>query len=189
MSNMNDTSKLNKFQQLYFDFTKYHNKIGTILTHIIFIPIIALSLDKLLENFASNTLKLPFNPSLVIYLLIGIFFIYMDLVSGVLTTAQYICLSLLTKPTDFAVFGQPHTRVLLVIFGVSYAIAQLGHKLIEGRSATKEEDSWIFLISPLVSNIQLLNMTLGYRKEEVNEAQKYVDYNIKQFLEEKTKTE
>jgi uncharacterized membrane protein YGL010W len=179
-STYTDTSRLNKFQKLFFGYGIYHNNVVNVLFHIIFVPAIVLSLDKLLDHSFSNTLK--FNPFLIVYVVLGTFYMYLDFVSGLVVTVQYLVISMVTRDWDFSCIGQSHIRVLTVILLFSYFIQQFSHKFFEGdRKPSLKEEFFVFLSAPVFVVIEVLNFTLRYRKDDIDEARKFIYEDMEKY--------
>jgi hypothetical protein len=94
---------------------------------------------------------------------------------------QYIGTSLLVKPNYFSILGFSPIIGILLLFIASLFMINTGHNYFEHRHPPTEEKGYNFKISFLASTIHLLYMTVGYKKEEVQEAQKYVESEIKQY--------
>lgn len=186
-----DKTKLNKFQKFFHGYGCYHNNLINVLIHIICIPPIFFTLDKILNYYFGH--KMPFNPFYLIFLIWGPIYAYIDPILGTLTTAQYLLLSLLTKNMNFSIFGFSHIQVVLFIHIISWLVQFYGHGVHEKRKPALLDNVLLLFSAPVFVNTELFYFIFGYRKAEIDETKKYIEYDIKLYRQakfgDKTKTE
>jgi uncharacterized membrane protein YGL010W len=176
-----NTERLNKFQTLFYGYGCYHYDIVNIIIHIICIPFITFTLDKIIGYYAVDVYKLPFNPFYIAYLFICPFYIYVDPISGGFTAVQYVGASLLTKNMQFNFLGLTHIQFLWALHAVAWIAQFIGHGLFEGRKPALMDNIFFTISAPVFANIELLYYIFGYRADEVREVRKYIEENIRQY--------
>jgi uncharacterized membrane protein YGL010W len=181
MTNYEDISKLNKFQKFFYGYGCYHNTFLNILVHIICVPPITFTLDKMLEYAFEG--KLPINPFYLFFIIWGPMYAYVDPIVGTLTTLQYIVLSILTKGMQFPMFGLSHIQAMVAIHAISWIGQFIGHGAFEKRKPALLDNVLLLFSAPVFVNIELFYYLFGYRKNEIDETKKYIESNIKQYRE------
>jgi uncharacterized membrane protein YGL010W len=72
--------------------------------------------------------------------------------------------------------------VLLFILIFSYLIQQVSHKYFEGpRHPSLREEFYVFPSTPVWVVVEFFYRTLGYRKLELEEAKKFIEYDMQQY--------
>jgi uncharacterized membrane protein YGL010W len=176
-----DVNRLNKFQKTFFGYGCYHNDMVNILTHIMFVPLITITLDKIMYHYSVDVLKMPFNPFLILQFIVSIIYIYVDPTVGGFTTVQYFCWSYFTRDIKFDAFGLSHIQMLIAVHCVSWIAQFITHAFFERRRPALVDNFSLTISAPVFVNIELFYYLFGYRKEEIIEAKKYIEYNIKEF--------
>jgi uncharacterized membrane protein YGL010W len=184
MGNYDDISKLNKFQNLYYNYKIYHNNLINVLTHIIAIPLIVIIIEKLSDHYFTQQFKLPLNPVHIAYAAFGLLYVYFDTFSGIISIIMYSAIAILTKDCDCNILGYANHKVLLALLLASFVIQEIGHQIFEVRKPSVKDETVVFLSAPLLVVIEILSI-FGYRKDEITETKKYIEYNIEQYKKSK----
>jgi uncharacterized membrane protein YGL010W len=184
-----DISSLNKFQKYFYDYGRYHDNFINVLIHIVFIPIITLSTDKLVGYFATEYYKFPFNPFYIVYAIVMPIYLYVDYFSGIITSAQYLGLSYLLRDARFDCCGFTHIQVLLIVYCSSWISQFIGHGLFEGRKPALMDNIFLTTNAPVFANIEIMYYLFGYRQEEIDETKKYIHEDIKEYKASKVKAD
>jgi uncharacterized membrane protein YGL010W len=179
--NYNDTSKLSRFQKFFFDYGKYHNTVGNVIVHIIFVPLIILTLEKIIGELNIRTFKMPINPFWSFNIILAAIYLYTDFVTGLMTIIEYPLLSYLTRNINFGFAGLSNLQGLLVIHAVAWIVQFIAHGFIEHRRPALVDNIFLTINAPVFVNIELLYYLFGFRKQEVDEVKEYINYEIHQF--------
>lgn len=180
--NYNDLSKLNKFQKFFYDYGRFHRNIINILIHIVCIPIITLTFFLMFDHLSFKILNLPFNLFYIIFAIWVPIYIYTDFFTGLITSIQYPLLYHLVKPYmySFSLLGLSPAQTVVALHIVSWLLQFIGHGKFEKRKPALMDNPMLMFNAPVFVVMEIL-MLFGYRKNEIMEAQKYIDADISQF--------
>lgn len=122
-----------KTQQLIHDYRAYHTKMGTVLTHLIGVPLVTLSLMIVLGWF-EITLRgvVGLNALLISTLLLMVYYWLLDAVIGTLTNILLIILCLIASIIDMHGISSASLWIFTATFVLGWAFQLVGHA-IEGR--------------------------------------------------------
>lgn len=180
-----DTTKLNKFQNFFYEYGRYHRNLGNVIIHIICVPIITFTYFKIFEHYQVNSWNLGFNPFYIFYGIWVPIWIYTDFFSGLLTSVEYAALDFLTQGKDFGLFGLSSITTLFIINIIAWIVQFIGHGFFEKRKPALLDNILLVSNAPVFVNIELLIFLFGYRKPEIEEAKKFVDADIKIYRSSK----
>lgn len=179
--NYSNPLNLNKFQHFFYDYGRYHNEKVNILIHIIFVPIIFTTLMFMTRHASKVYLNTDFNLGAILLIIITPLYIYVDFFLGLLTSIQYILLDHLSKGFDYSFGGLSTIQLVIIIHLFSWATQFIGHGVFEGRKPALMDNLLLTLNAPIFVNIEIFYYLFGYKKEEINEAKKYIVEEIKSF--------
>ena len=123
---------LNKFQMFFYEYGRYYFNFINILIHIIFVPIITLSFDRMVgilgerNGFASN-------PFFILYGFITFLYLYIDSRSGLITAIEFPLIGYLLKFIKFEIFGLSEIQSYLLVNIISCIAEFLSHRFAEKR--------------------------------------------------------
>ncbi len=168
---------LNKFQKFFYNYGRFHYDLTNIIVHIIFVPIITITLDKMIALTAKDY-GIPFNPCLILYAVLAPIYLYVDFTSGLITSIQYPLISILTKDISFSLFGLTYFKSIVLLHVLSWIMQFLGHGAFEKRKPALLDNVFLVFNAPVFVNIELMNFLFKYREEELNETRKHIEQDI-----------
>lgn len=171
-------NKLNKFQLFFFNYGRFHYNIVNILIHICFIPIITITLDRMIFLIARDYLGFKFNPFLFFYLLITPLYVYVDFFSGLITSLQYPLIGFLLKDQPFTIFGFSELRSVVTLHVLAWTVQFFGHGFFENRKPALLENIFLVLNAPVFVTIEFLNFLFKYRDADLTEVREYIKKDI-----------
>lgn len=171
---------LNKFQKFFYSYGKYHYDILNIVIHIICVPIITLTLDRMVSLWAKD-LGLSFNPFLILYGILTPIYLYVDFVSGLITSIQYPIIGYLLKDYHFSLFGLTDMQSTALLHVFSWILQFIGHGAFEKRKPALLDNIFLVFNAPVFVNIELMNFIFKYRDAELNETRKHIIEDINAY--------
>ena len=186
-SKLDDPKKnLNIFQHFFYDYGRYHNNIINIIIHVIFVPVITLTLFRLTDFLCKLQFNLDINLGMIIMVIATPIYLYVELYVGFLTAAQYWITDHYLKSVTFnGLYGLTDWQVFLVIHIVAWIIQFIGHGVFEKRKPALMDNIFLTLNAPIFVNLELFYFIFGYRKKELLETKKYIAADIKRYREGK----
>lgn len=172
---------MNMFQQYFYDYGRFHNTLMNVMIHIVFVPIITVTLGLIIGHFAENSWKLSFNPFYLLFLVVGPVWVYVDFICGLITTLEYPLIFYLLKGTDLSFFGFSHLQVISILQVVAWITQFIGHGVFEGRKPALIHNILLTTNAPLFVNLELMYWILGYRSQDINEAKVHISRDIKEY--------
>ncbi len=179
-ANKEKNPNLNKFQRFFYNYGRYHYNFTNIIIHIIFVPIITVTLDKMI-GLTAKEYGMNFNPTFIIYAILTILYLNVDLVSGLVTSIQYPLISIITKDMHFSLFGLSDYRSFALLHVLSWIMQFWGHGAFEKRKPALCDNILLVFNAPVFINIELMNFLFKYREEELNETRKYIEHDIELY--------
>jgi uncharacterized membrane protein YGL010W len=168
---------LNKFQVFFYEYGRFHYDFINIIIHIIFVPIITISFDRM-AGILGEKYNLPFNPFFLLYAISTFFYLYVDSTVGLITAIQYPLIGYLLMFIKIEIFGLSQMQSYLVINIASWIAQFIGHGLFEKRKPALMENIFLTINAPCFVNIELFNFLFNYRKEELKEVRKFIEKDI-----------
>lgn len=187
MVNYDDLSKLNRFQRFFYDYGRYHNTLGNIIVHMIFVPLIAFTLEKILGELYPKPFNIPLNPFWAIFIASSVVYLYTDFVTGLITIAEYVSLAYFTRNIDFSFLGYSNLQSLLIIHASAWIAQFISHGFIEHRKPALVDNIFLTINAPVFVNIELLYYLFGFRNKEIKEVKEYINHEVKQHHLKKVK--
>lgn len=184
-SDFSNTNKLNHFQKFFYNYGIYHSDPVNILIHVICVPLIIFSLGKMLEGL-QMAYNLPFNPFYALFVLKGAVYIKNDFLSGI-TMVVYPLVEYLTQGKDMSMYGLSHMQVIVFIHVISWILQFIGHGKFEGRKPALLDNLQLIFNAPVFVHIELMNYLFGYKKEELEETRKYINYEVQRYRNSRNK--
>lgn len=168
---------LNKFQKFFYDYGRYHYNLTNIIVHLIFVPIITVTLDRMI-NLTAKEYGLSFNPCHLLFAALTPIYLYVDFISGLITSIQYPLISILTKDIHFSIFGLSDFKTTVLLHVLSWIMQFLGHGAFEKRKPALLDNIFLVFNAPVFVNIELMNFLFKYRDAELEETKKHIEQDI-----------
>jgi len=184
MSQEETPKNLNKFQSFFYNYGRYHYNLLNIVIHIICVPIITITLDKMVD-LSTKGFGLSFNPFLILYAILTPIYIYVDFISGVITSLQYPILGYFLGKTQFSILGLSELQSISLLHIIAWIMQFIGHGVFEKRKPALLDNIFLVFNAPVFVNIELMNFIFKYREEELNETRKYIREDISKYRKAK----
>mmetsp|Transcript_42909 Transcript_42909/g.49757 ORF Transcript_42909/g.49757 Transcript_42909/m.49757 type:complete len:194 (+) Transcript_42909:41-622(+) len=179
------------FPVIFADYGSYHSNTVNRIIHILFAPLILTTILAIIMNYSPHIdidmgKTLEFNYAMVFVLLVSVMYLYMDFLSGLLSSTLYIGITLLLTRVYHELIDTPHYetyfRGVLIVHGLAWAAQIVGHLVFEKRAPQSHPIHTVYsiLAAPHLSMIDLL-CALGYKPKARREAQMIIDKNIAEF--------
>ena len=168
---------LNKFQVFFFEYGRFHFDTVNIIIHIIFVPLIIISFDRIACILGERN-GFPFNPFFVLYSITTCLYLYVDPISGIFSAIEFPLIGYLLTLVKFEIFGLTELQSYLLLNFVSWIAQFIGHGFAEKREEALADNIFLTLNTPCFVNIELFNMLIGYRKKELDEVRTYIIRDI-----------
>jgi uncharacterized membrane protein YGL010W len=175
------TANLNKFQNFFYDYGRFHyNKIN-VWIHIICVPLIVYTLGRMIGYLGTNYLDLKLNPIYPLLAVLTCLYLYVDFVSGLLTIIQHVSLLYFFSDVDFSIGSLSSIQVIILVHVVSWILQFFGHGVYEKRKPALMDNIFLMFSAPVFVNIELMFMFLGYRGKEIEETMIYIRKDIEKY--------
>jgi len=175
---------LNKFQKFFYNYGRFHYNPINIIVHIIFVPLITLTLDRMIALSAKD-FGMTFNPCLILFAILAPIYIYVDFASGLITSIQYPLLSFLTKDIHFSLFGLSDLKTSVILHVFSWIMQFLGHGAFEKRKPALLDNIFLVFNAPVFVNIELMNFLFKYKDAELEETKRHIEQDIALYRKSK----
>lgn len=178
---------LNRFQKFFFEYGCYHNDTLNVWIHITCVPLIVLTISRLFESLSFDILGLNTNIWWFFLSIVSAVYLYVDLFSGILTSAFYWIASYFLLTKDFTLFGLSGLKTAALIHVIAWLIQFVGHGFFEKRKPALMDNIFLTINAPLFVTIELLYFFVGFRKNQIDETKTYIVRDIVEFRKEKAK--
>ncbi|CCH42020.1 putative membrane protein [Wickerhamomyces ciferrii] len=177
---------LNLSDQLVF-YKSYHYNTINVLIHSIFVPIILFVSSGLLTNLKSDLIPNDyFNASLIMSIGYSAFYLYLDLIGGLIATPILLSSSIyFTQLTSNETIKSSINHIFIMLFIISWIVQFIGHGVFEKRApALLDNLVQALVLAPFFVLFELMFL-LGFRQELKHEIDSKVEINIQKFKESK----
>lgn len=172
---------LNKFQNFFYDYGRYHYNKVNVWIHIVCVPAIVYTLGRMIGHLAATQFDLKFNPIYILLTVLSFLYLHVDFVSGFITIVQHTALLYFFSDVDFSYGGLSSIQVIILLHIVSWLLQFLGHGLFEKRKPALMDNIFLMFSAPVFVNIELMIMLFGYRNKEIEETNEYIKKDITEY--------
>ena len=188
------------FGQFYFSYAKYHYNDVNKIIHVIFIPTILFSAFGLLhygvnwgrlDLLAGTSIQIDL-ASIVLPILLVIY-LFVDFVTGFVSSCVFLGQLFFSnylfnnQPLHFPLLGLTHFQWMLYLHIFSWLTQFVGHGIFEKRAPAIIDNLLLMFVAPFFMIFEVLNVGMGYKEKEVNQWNRYVAMEIKQYRDSKIK--
>ncbi len=180
------------FQGFFASYGEYHANSINKAIHMVFIPVLmatTIGMLNTLHSFAKVTIldySVPVNISSVLLCFILLWYIYLDplsgLVSSVLYTSSFFLMLHVQASWAYTSISFLQFCALLNLF--SWIAQFIGHFVYEKRVPALFDNLFLTLVAPDFAVIEWMAL-LGYKEQEIGEATLVIEDRIKKFRESK----
>lgn len=185
MEDLSNINKLSKFQRFFYDYGRYHSNRINVWIHVLCIPVIYVSLMQLLR-FACSHYGIEYNLGWLIPILASPMYFSVDVITGILTLVVGLGGDLVFKRYDLSCpdHNLKGWHIWLILHLVSWIAQFIGHGIFEKRKPALMDNLLLTLNAPVFALLEVFEL-FGYRKEEIEETRKYINYDVQKYREKK----
>jgi uncharacterized membrane protein YGL010W len=174
---------LTPFQRYYFNYFRYHHNPVNLRIHYLVIPLITITFMKLVDYICYNIINMGLLLGYyILSLIFGTIYIYVDLISGLVTTSIYFTISFLIGTNfEYIILGINEVYWYLIIQFVSWILLFIGHDCYEGRRQSIFREFSHYFLSPAFITVKIMEIMLDYKKAEIEEVMKLIEEDLEKY--------
>ncbi len=180
MSKGDDVSSLNKFQIFFYNYGIYHYDSVNVAIHIICIPILTITLIRMLDYYSLFYLNSQLPYGLIFGVFVGLLYIYVDLFSGILTISMYLILESLYLKDQTPILGYAQIDFIIYLHIACWILQFIGHGVFEGRKPALMDNILLTLNAPIFVTLEILGL-FNYRHKELIQTRECIKKEVERF--------
>ncbi len=131
----------------------------------------------------AKDIGLSFNPLLILYAILTPIYIYVDFLSGLITSIQYPFIGYLLNDYNISIFSLSNMQSTIFLHILSWILQFIGHGVFEKRKPALLDNIFLVFNAPVFVNIELMNFIFKYKESELNETRKHIIRDINNYRE------